>query len=185
MCSCMYTRVGNGISFWRNSAGYCRLGTFSFISQKKVLIPEVFRGPRKSRYRSLEQNGAERKYVKKSVLQTANRTKQNFLSVPQKSSFLTLFLKFYAAAFWENDSKQKFPVPANRFESVFSSAECFGTKFRKFASILKWGSFGFLLFTYVIQHCFICRPSDSTLFFFFAQDPPIPFTPIPLLPGIE
>jgi len=27
----------------------------------------------------------------------------------------------------------------------------------------KGGFFGFLLFMYIIQHCFMCRPSDSTL----------------------
>ncbi len=37
--------------------------------------------------------------------------------------------------FWESDSKRKFPVPANRIKSIFSSAKCFRTKFRKFASI--------------------------------------------------
>jgi hypothetical protein len=57
------------------------------------------------------------------------------LSVLQKLSFLTLFLKFLAAAFWENESKQKVPVPANRIESVFSSVKCFKTKFLNVASI--------------------------------------------------
>jgi hypothetical protein len=27
---------------------------------------------------------------------------------------------------------------------------------------ISWGFFGFFLFMYDIQHCFICRPSDST-----------------------
>jgi hypothetical protein len=30
---------------------------------------------------------------------------------------------------------QKNPVPANRIESVFSYAKCYGTKFQEFASI--------------------------------------------------
>ncbi len=54
------------------------------------------------------------------------------MSVPQKSSFLTLLLKFLAAVFC--DSKRKFLVPANIIYSVFPSAKCFGTKFRKIPS---------------------------------------------------
>ncbi len=55
--------------------------------------------------------------------------------MPQKGSFLTLFFKFLAAAFWENYSEQKIPVLTNRIESVFSFVKCFGTKFRNVASI--------------------------------------------------
>ncbi len=40
---------------------------------------------------------------------------------------------------WALDSKRKFSVPANIIESLFSSAKCFGTKFRTFASIIVRG----------------------------------------------
>ncbi len=53
------------------------------------------------------------------------------MSVPQKSSFLRLFLKFSVGSLWKSDSKQKFPILANRLESMFSSAKCFGTKILK------------------------------------------------------
>jgi hypothetical protein len=39
----------------------------------------------------------------------------------KKLSFLTLFSKFLADAFYSNDSKRKFSVPAGRIEGVFSS----------------------------------------------------------------
>ncbi len=69
------------------------------------------------------------------------------MCVPQKSSYLTLFLKFSAVTVWKCDSKWKFPVLVNIIESVFSSMKCFGTKLRKFASIfVPW---------YWLQSCFL------------------------------
>ncbi len=106
-------RVGNGISFRKIPQNL--LGTVSDILREKVLIPmysEVHR-----RVDSEARNETELR--KKLVLQDSQN---NDLFVPQKSSFLILFLKFSDAAFWKNYFKRKFPVSANRIESVFSSA---------------------------------------------------------------
>jgi hypothetical protein len=49
-----------------------------------------------------------------------------------KGVFSDTILKFSAAVFLKKfDSKRKFPVSANRIESVFSSAKCFGIKIPK------------------------------------------------------
>ncbi len=68
--------------------------------------------------------------------------------VPQKSSFLTLFLKFWAAAFCSeqvslprngsernSDSFLLYLFHGTEFRVVFSSAEGFGREFREYASI--------------------------------------------------
>ncbi len=71
-----------------------RLGTDSVIPRKKVLIPRVFRVPRKTKFRSSERN-----YSEKLVFRNRQNNLTNYLSVPQKLSFLALFLKFADAAF--------------------------------------------------------------------------------------
>ncbi len=56
---------------------------------------------------------------KKLVLQNNQNILTKWFVCTEKWSFLRLFIKFLAAAFWENYFIRNFPVPANRIESVF------------------------------------------------------------------
>ncbi len=80
--------------------------------------------------------------------ETGKISEQNDFSVPQKSSFLTLFLKFWAAAFCSeqvylprngsernSDSLLLYLFHGTEFRVVFSSAEGFGREFSEYASI--------------------------------------------------
>ncbi len=67
------------------------LGTDSVIPRKKVLIPTEFRIPRKSPFRSSERN-----VFRKIVFRNSQK---NYLSLPQKSYFLAIFLIFVTAAY--------------------------------------------------------------------------------------
>jgi hypothetical protein len=91
-------RVGNGISFRKNSAEKTR-NDFRYSAEESI-HSEAFRVPRKSQFRSSERNGTEWNSAEKisfTKQQQNNLTK--WFVVHQKSSFLTLLLKYSAAAF--------------------------------------------------------------------------------------
>ncbi len=99
-CDYLCVHVGLGTEFRSEKIPRNRLGTVSVIPRKKVLIPRhsEFRG----RGHSEARNGTERNGIPRKKLVLRNSSKiiyQNDLSVHQKSSFLTLFLKYSAAAF--------------------------------------------------------------------------------------
>ena len=79
--------------------------------------------------------------------------------------FSHYFWNFSAAAFWESDSKQKFPIPGNRVETVFIYCKMLwnkilkkslllflfhGTGFRVVFSSAKWFGIEFLEFASII-----------------------------------
>ncbi len=138
--------LGLGTEFCSEKIPRNRLGTVSVIPRKKVLIPRhsEFRGRANSEARSgTERNGIPRK--KLGLRNSSKIIKQNDLSIHQKSSFLALFLKYSADAFWSKLVSLRegflrdcfyFLLHGKEFLVVFSSAERFGTEFREFVNFV-------------------------------------------------
>ncbi len=92
--------IGLGTEFCSEKILQNRLGTVSVIPRKKTLIPRHSEFP--VRTNSKARNGTERHGIPQTKLVLPNSSKltlQNDLSVHQKSSFLTLLLKYSTAAF--------------------------------------------------------------------------------------
>jgi hypothetical protein len=126
--------LGLGTEFRSDKIPRNRLGMVSVIPRKKALIPRhsEFRG----RAISEARNGTERNGIPRKKLVLRNSSKiiqQNDLSVHQKSTFLTLFLKYSAVAFCSKWVSLRNGIPRDcfyfllhekEFRVLFSSAEC-------------------------------------------------------------
>ena len=114
-------RVGNGISFRKNSAEKTR-NDFRYSAEESI-HSEAFRVPRKSQFRSSERSGTE-----------WNSAEKNSFTEQQQSNLTKWFVCTSKVVF----SDTIFKILACRvlFRVGFSSTEWFGTEFREFASIL-------------------------------------------------
>jgi len=107
-------RVGNGISFRKNSAEKTR-NDFRYSAEESI-HSEAFRVPRKSQFRSSERNGMERNFAKNEVLRNLHS-----FSGHSDGLYILLWL-FFSSAEWFGTEFREFAsilVPRNGIPSYF------------------------------------------------------------------